>query len=264
LREVKRALALLVPLSLVFAACGGDDDATSATGTAVTVPANASDGPADAATDDATDSGNDTSPPPDGGDSSTYCEVARQFAETSDELDESIDPFDFSADSFRETFDMVVESLGEIRRVTPDEIRADVDAVADAFGRLRAELEAVDYNFFAVDIEAFERLGDDLEAATDRIETYNERVCGIAPSDDMGDLGDLGDFDLGDLEDFDLDSLGEFGDIVRQELTAGFMADGYTRAEAECLAEAVFEFDFTDQPGEMTDPFTRCGVDPSR
>jgi hypothetical protein len=153
--------------------------------------------------------------------------------------------------------------------VAPDEIRADVEAVVDGFGQLRAELEAVDYDFFAVDFEAFERFADDLQEASDRVEDYNERVCGIPRSDDFDDDFDVDDdfdfgddFDLGDLGDFDLGDLGEFGGIIRQELTSGFIADGYTPAEAECLAEAIFELDFTLQPDEMTDPFTLCGVDP--
>lgn len=288
---MKRALTLLIPLSLVVAACGGDDDATSATGPAPTVdagddqsgetPSSGDDSEAD--TETGTDSGTDgdgASPPPTGDSSSTYCQVARQFQESADEIDEAIDPFDFSPERFREAFEFASRGLDEIRRVAPPEIRDDVQTVADGFVLLRDELEAADYNFFAMDPTAFIEIGEELEAASERVEAYNESVCGIPRSFDddfdmdLGDLEDFGDLDMGDLEDLfgdldmgdmeglfgdlDMGEMGGFGELMRQGMLDGFVSDGFSPAEAECLVDAILEFDVSNT--DMDDPFERCGV----
>jgi hypothetical protein len=289
---VKRALALLLPLSLVVAACGGDDSSADPPVTTQAAPETTSEAtvattaPGDDTGDDTGDDGTGTTdggtddgadrdgatPPPSGDPSSPYCQVARQFQESEDELDEAFDPFDFSPERFREAFELAAEGFDDLRRTAPPEIRADVETVIDGFLLLRDELEAADYNFFAMDIEAFATVGEQLDEASRRIEDYNEAVCGIPRSGDFDDFDDfdfddfdLDDLDLGDLDldDFDLDDLGDFGAMVRAELEAEFIREGYSRAEAECLAEAIFDLDFTSSdPQAVVDPFERCGVSP--
>ena len=272
---MKRALALLLPLSLVVAACGGDDSSadppvttqvapettteTTTGATTETVPETTDGTTDDAAADDDADRDDGATPPPSGDPSSPYCQAARQFQASGDDLDDAFDPFDFSPERFREAFEFATEGFDDLRRTAPPEIRADVETVIDGFLTLRDQLEDADYDVFAMDLDAFAEVGEQLDDASRRIEDYNETVCGIPRSDEFGDFDD---FDLDDLGDFDLDDLGDFGAIVRAELEAELMGEGYTRAEAECLAEAIFDLDVTAGPGTVADPFERCGVSP--
>lgn len=268
---MKRALSLLLPLSLLVAACGGDDssadppvttqvapetttEAAPETTTETTIgaaPETTTGTTDDAGSDDDADHDDGATPPPSGDPSSPYCQAARQFQASADDLDDAFDPFDFSPERFREAFEFATEGFDDLRRTAPPEIRADVETVIDGFLILRDQLEDSDYNVFAMDLDAFAEVGEQLDDASRRIEDYNETVCGIPRSDDFDDF-----------DDFDLDDLGDFGAIVRAELEAEFMGEGYTRAEAECLAEAIFDLDMTADPGTVVDPFERCGVSP--
>lgn len=297
---MKRSLGLLVPLAVVVAVgCGGGDGSLDAIlqgervppsdavvdGSAAEEPAR--DESADAESAEAGDSlpGDDpttsAAPPLIPGEVEAYCRLARNFDEAGDEFDAAFDTFPPDADLIRATFDRARAALAEIAGVAPDEIRRDIIVFGEGFAELFAELEAVDFNFFALDFEALEDLSDRFDESADRIEEYNERVCGIPRTIfdddidlddfDLGDLedafGELGDL-FGDLEDFDM---GEFGSFFTDMLVQEFLSEGYTQAEAECIAEAIFDFEglfgaFAEgDPSafdDIQDPFERCGVTP--
>lgn len=293
---MKRASGLLAPLVLVVAVgCGGDSsldslvqgDRTPTTG--VDVDGSAADEPARGDSDETepgvSPSGDEptttVAPPPIPGDAEAYCRLARNFDEAGDEINEVLDSFTFDGDAIREAFDQARQALGELARVAPDEIRGDIMVFGEGFAELFSALEAVDFNFFALDFEALEDLSDRFDESADRIEEYNERVCGIPRTIfdddidlddfDLGDLedafGELGDL-FGDLEDFDM---GEFGSFFTDMLVQEFLSEGYTQAEAECIAEAIFDFEglfgaFAEgDPSafdDIQDPFERCGVTP--
>jgi hypothetical protein len=246
--RVKRLAALLIPAALVLAACGGDDD-TAATTTAV---AGAGVTTADDSDPDAP-AGTDPAPAQPGeGSSSAYCNLFREFDE--EDPFENLDDDDFGG--FREGFEQMQDLLEEIQAIAPAEIRDDFATIAGGFGQLRDALEAVDYNFFALDESALEGFEDiRFEEAGNRIDEYNERVCGIS-RDDFDD-----DFDVGD----DFDFGGEFDDDSIRDLIAQQLAMlGLTEAQATCVVDKL---DLESLEGDDADPmaffqfFQECGVD---
>lgn len=290
---MKRAAALLAPLALLVAVgCGGESslDAILQGEGAPASEGGESTGGDDASTsvDDSSTSAADTAPAAIPGDAEAYCRLARSFDEAGDEINEVLDTFTFDADLIREAFSEAGQALGELAGVAPSEIRGEITMFREGFARLFAELEAVDFNFFALDFEALEELSDGFDEAGERIEEYNERVCGIPRTtfdDEFGgglDDLDLDDLDLGaledafgelgevfgDLEDFDM---GDFGSMFADILTEQYLSEGYSPEDARCLAEATFDFEElfgAIAEGDATafedfeDPFTRCGVTP--
>jgi hypothetical protein len=236
--QVRRLAALLIPAALVLAACGGDDTSAPTTNTVADAD---SDAPADTA---------DPAPAQPGeGSSSEYCRLFRTFEEE--------DPFenlDDDAGSFRDGFTQAQRVLEDIQAIAPAEIRGDFATIAEGFKQLNEALAAVDYNFFALDESALAGFEDDsFEEASERIDEYNERVCGI-PRDDFGD--DPGDVDLG--EGFDDDSMKA---LIAQQL-AMF---GLTEVQAECVAGkldlAALEDDDDPDPTAFFQYFEECGID---
>jgi hypothetical protein len=242
--QVKRLAALLIPAAFVLAACGGGDD-TSAPTTNTVAGADSdsdSDAPADAA---------DPAPAqPGAGSSSEYCRLFRTFDEE--------DPFENLDDdpgSFRDGFSQAQRVLEDIQAIAPAEIRGDFATIAEGFKQLNEALAAVDYNFFALDESALEGFEDDsFEEASERIDEYNERVCGIARDDFGDDMGN--DVDLG--EGFDDDSIKA---LIAQQLAML----GLTEAQAECLAGkldlAALEDDDDLDPMAFFQYFEECGID---
>lgn len=299
---MKRLLGLLSPVALALAVgCGGgsslDDIVSGATDPTVATTADpgADDGAADddeplGRGDDSSDTDTTTSTTPTtvasppSGDAEAYCRLVRSFEDSADELDAALDSFTFDPDEIREAFAESQRALAELGRAAPPELRDDIALAGDAFGRLFAELEAVDFNFFALDFLALEELFEGLDEAGERIDEYHERVCGIPRGDlddlddAFGDLGELGDLDdleelfgemgdlFGDLEDFDF---GDFGGMFTEILVDEYVSQGYTEAEARCLAEASLDFEALfgalgdpDSFEDFQDPFERCGVTP--
>jgi hypothetical protein len=241
---VKRLAALLIPAALVLAACGSDDDTTTIPTTNTATDTDASDADSDAPADDT-----DPAPAQPGeGSSSEYCRLFRTFEEE--------DPFenlDDDSGSLREGFSEAQRVLEDIQGIAPAEIRGDFATIAEGFKQLNEALAAVDYNFFALDESALEGFDDErFEEASERIDEYNEQVCGI-PRDDVGDPGD--DVDLG----------GGFDDESTRALIAQqFVMLGLTEAQAECV---VGKLDLATIDDEVTDPtaffrfFEECGID---
>lgn len=285
---MKRSLGLLAPLVLFVAVgCGGESsldsilhgDQSRPTSAASDVDGSAADQEGRGDADEAEPGGpsSDDAPittavPPIPGDAEAYCRLARNFDEAGDEISEVLDTFTFDPDQIRVAFGQALQALGELAAVAPEEIRGDIMVFGEGFEQLLTELEAVGFNFFALDLEALEELSEGLDESAERIEEFNERVCGIPRvefDDDFGDLedalGELGDL-FGDLGDVDM---GEFGSFFTEMLVQEFLSEGYSQSEAECLAVAVLDLESffgalaegdSSAFEDIVDPFTRCGV----
>lgn len=281
---MKRSIVLIAPLALAMVVgCSSGESSLQSILDAERTPA--LDGAASVGSGDGEEGGDaatttaPTAPPLIGGDTEAYCRLARSFEESNDEINESFESFAFDTEAIRESFAEAQRQVRELVRAAPAEIRDEVAVLAEGFGRLFTELDAVDFNFFALDFEALEELSEGFDTAVERIEEYHERVCGIPRTtfdDDFGgfddemELGDLEDIfgEFGEMfgEDFDM---GEFGDFFIDMLVEQFVSEGYSPAEARCLAEAAFDLEglfgalAEDGPGSFEnfeDPFTRCGV----
>ena len=150
----KRVSLFLVP-ALVLAACGGgDDDAAGASG------------------DD-------------------WCTQALRIEASSERYD---DAFDEGGTTLGEALDEFTSLLDDAKGSAPDEISDAVDTAADGIGRFNELLSDADYDVFALDESAFDELdamGEEMDAATDQIDAYNARECGIpADSDDSDENAD--------------------------------------------------------------------------
>jgi len=258
---MRRLLGILFVLVLVAAACGDDGgestDEPDAESTDATEDADVESSDDDEEESDEPDGDEDTDPDgddtetgdradgsdeaaadlPTGGEDTDFCQAI-------DELDdEEFDPFG-DPESVETYYREVLSRANEIRGSAPDEIADDVDVLLESTEDLVGELEAVDWDFFALDPDVAGLIDPEVQAATDRVDSF----CGIDepsfddidPSDgtdvpfdaedlpvDPEDLGlDPGDFDLSDSGDFAVDLWKTFG---------------HDDETAQCLADAVGE-----------------------
>lgn len=173
-----RHLVAVGAIALV-AACGGSDDASESSvpvdTEAATDEAGGEDEPVattegtDAASDDGADS-----------DNQAFCEQVRMLDETSDN----------DLGTVSELYDELIASA-------PDEVRDDLQVVADAF----VELEGVDEDdpdSFAVILEVFSR--PEIVEASENLERFGVEECGLV-SDDGSDL----EIDAGEDSDDSID-----------------------------------------------------------
>ena len=185
----------------------------------------------------------------DGDGGGEWCDLARDLE--SETVFGSIDVED--PDSVETAYREIVEILGNAVDSAPDEIKADVQTVLDSTEELLAALEDVDFDFAALD----ESVLGDLETveASDRIEEYGERVCGIASGDETADTL----FVEGDVDDVDEGA-------IRDRLVTMFEALGITEEQASCLVDNMDSEDLA-AAGDQVDPsmflhlYETCGID---
>lgn len=137
---MRRRASWLVAATLALAACGGDDGSASA------------------------------------GD---WCTLAQRLEDNDTAFEGMLgdDP-----DVVKDSIDELRDLLDEAARTAPDEILADVNTSADGVDALAGLIEDADYDITQIDEAALAELdvlGDEMNAATDRIEQYNETECGI-------------------------------------------------------------------------------------
>jgi hypothetical protein len=176
-----RKLLIVLSLAIVtFAGCGGgDDDGGSAKDT-------------DAASESADGSTATTEADTDfsGKGSGDFCELAKKYEEDFNDTGGSSATADVKKE-YQELGDAIDKLVSE----APAEIKADTQKVNGAFKKLNALLEKYDYDFTKIpESEADDVKLDDpeIEAASNRVEAYFEKVCGI-DSDDDGDTDGVND-----------------------------------------------------------------------
>ena len=197
-------LTMVAVMALFAAACGGDSDGDDAAPETSAVSTDDSGDGTDGEDGDAaetTEAPAGTSAPKDadfgGADpNSDWCQLAADVQQQLDAVE--ADPFAFFSEDGITT---VTGALDQAVQVAPPEIRSDVATSRDAFAEIAAVLEEYDYDLLAIppaELEAIDPAAS--EAAADRIEAYNEQVCGIeagggTSTEDPGDAPSLGDSD---------------------------------------------------------------------
>lgn len=228
---MKRLAALALPIALALTACGGDD-------------------------------GGDA----DGGDAASteeWCGLSENLDELGSGLD-TVDPFD--PEAVRVVYGNFRSTVNEALDAAPDEIRDDVATVAEGIERVDDELQAVDYNFLDVDLAFMEDLGDDMDAASDRIQDFNVRECGFEPSDDGATVDPGGTVPAPGTGTIDPGGTvpAPGAGTVRDQVVAQLVASGFDEADAQCIADNLDVTELSDagqDPSAILEVFETCGID---
>jgi hypothetical protein len=264
----RRALVMVAALALVGGACGDDD------GDATDDAAATSDGAdADAAEDSIDDSDSDESDDGDDGGGtgdSEWCDKARRV-EAEDDLLEGVDFNDPEAleDSYQQMIDLVEDAAES----APEEIADDIDLVVDRSKVIFDALRDADFNVLDVEQSVFD--DPEADAASERIDAYNEAECGIESdlddspddsSDVTDDTGDTDDADVTDDSDADTDDDVLSGEgTIRDELLRQFGALGMTDEQANCMVDNLDMDEVAatgaDDPSMFLDLFETCDID---
>jgi hypothetical protein len=157
----KVLLVLFACFALITAACGGSDDG-----------------------DGGSDNGSESDTPDKGDPDSDFCDLARKFSEDFEDTASAETPEDQKA-----VFEDLRSAIDQLEDEAPDEIEDDVKIVADAFRESDDLLKKYDYDFTKVpeeEAQAISLQSAEVTEASDRVESYFERTCGI-DSDGDGD-----------------------------------------------------------------------------
>ena len=184
---LRKPLSLLFAAAIVLtlAACGDD----SGSATATTSGSSGSEAPAasSGAPDTGSSSAGTTAAPNfSGSGSEEFCAQAKGFDETlgASDFGQSSDPA-----QVKESFTKAQDALKQLESSAPDEIKADVKTVSEAFTSLISVFESANYDFtkLAQDPAALAKLesfsGQEVQDASTRIEAYFSQVCGINTTD---------------------------------------------------------------------------------
>jgi hypothetical protein len=164
-----RKLLVLLSLAVLFlAGCGGDDDSATSDDTS-----EAADGATTTADTDFSGKG-----------SGDFCDLARKYTEDFEDTAEAE-----TSDDLEKTYKDLASAIDKLTDEAPKEIKADAEVVNGKFKEINTLLAKYDYDFSKVpEAEANTMSLDDpeVQAASDRVESYFEKVCKI-DSDDDGD-----------------------------------------------------------------------------
>jgi hypothetical protein len=176
---MKKLLMILALAALLFAGCGGSDDDGGSVDTAAEGTSDD-----DAAAKDTDFSGKG------GGD---FCELAKKYEEDFDDTTGSSS----SSDDIEKEFEELTSAIDKLADEAPDEIEADTKKIAGAFKEYNDLLKKYDYDFAKIPEAESQKItiqNPDVEAASNRVESYFEKVCGM-DSDDDGDTDGVIDDD---------------------------------------------------------------------
>ena len=171
---MRKLLLVLFVALLTFAGCGDSADDSS-----------------DTAADETSESGSSTDTDFSGKGSGDFCDLARQYQKDFEDTDDA----QTGADVEKE-YKELASAIDKLVDEAPDEIEADAKKVNGAFKDLNALLAKYDYDFTKVpeDEAAAANLDDpEIEAASNRVESYFEKVCKIDSDDDGDTDGVVGD-----------------------------------------------------------------------
>lgn len=173
---------------LTLAACGDDSGSATATtsGSSGSQAPAASGGASDTSSGSA---GTTAAPNFSGSGGEKFCSQAQGFEQTlgSSDFGQSSDPA-----QLKDNFAKAQDALKTLEKSAPDEIKADVKTVSDAFTSLIAVFESANYDVTKLtqDPAALAKLesfsGQEVQDASTRIEAYFSQVCGISTTDTTG------------------------------------------------------------------------------
>ncbi len=178
---------------------------------------------------------------------SDWCVAARDLEDASAAFDDVgfADPGAVEA-----AFEDMIPRLESAAKLAPPELRVDVERSLESLELLQEALIDVDYDFLNADLSVIDELDAATQAANERIDAYNEQVCGMTASDDSADDGS---FDPG-------------AGTIREQTIAELVNQGFTPDEAGCIFDG-FDFtdpDFADDMAAIVGVFADCGIDLAR
>lgn len=121
------------------------------------------------------------------GSGNDYCTLIVSFQEKSDAVDASLNSGDPNPADVEAAMNAVKPMIAQLRSAAPAEIKADVETMAVATLRMIEIFEQYDYDFVALEtapeIAEFQDLtgNAEFEAASGRLNDYEETTCGINP-----------------------------------------------------------------------------------
>lgn len=188
-----RLLSLLVVLGLLVAACGDDDD----TSTATDDTSEASEDTTETTEADDTDDGLDEDAM---AESLGECGFLAGFATAFEDFDPTAMYSGEEATDFGQIFAPLAEAAADVAEAAPSEIQDAFRTVADGFAAVADELEGVVIDLTdpeAMDPEAMAKLesletsfGEDFESASAEIDAWMSENCAdIADGFDLGGFG---------------------------------------------------------------------------
>ncbi len=165
---MKKLLMILALAALLFAGCGGGDDDGGSVDTAA-------EGTSDEAKDDTDFSG-------EGGDD--FCDLAKKYEEDFEDTGDAA-----SSDDIEKEFNELTSAIDKLADEAPGEIEGDIEKISSAFNEYNDLLKKYDYDFTKIPEAEQEKISiqnEDIEAASNRVESYFEKVCKM-DSDGDGD-----------------------------------------------------------------------------
>ncbi|HUP84917.1 MAG TPA: hypothetical protein VM143_04530 [Acidimicrobiales bacterium] len=176
---MKKLLMILVVAMLVFSGCGGGDDKG---GDSV-----------DSASDDTGDSSSTTADTDfsgkGGGD---FCDLAKQYQKDFEDTSNTSN----SADDTKKQFQELTAAIKKLVSEAPGEIKDDTKVVSEVFQRYDTLLQKYDYDFAKIPQEEAAKINFEdpkVSAASNRVESYFEKVCKIDSDGDGDTDGVIGD-----------------------------------------------------------------------
>lgn len=121
----------------------------------------------------------------DGGTEATYCERLTSYQTTASDVGTVFTDRSSTAEEIERTIDGLLDTVDDLRAAAPSEITGDIDTVRDAFGQLADLLANYDHDYAALlaspDASALAEVftGDDVLAASDRLDRYGREACGL-------------------------------------------------------------------------------------
>ncbi len=174
-----------------------------------------------------------------------YCNLAVTLDELEDEIDISND---FSPENAKRIADAWAEFIADADDVIPGALAGDYELSKTAVEAFAEALETNDYDYFqafsAMDPEIVNN--ESIEAASDRMEAYEEQVCGIVPEEaDGNEVVGGSDPDSGGttaMSDADVELIAGLleTEIGRQLFIDGLMEDSNLSTEqATCFVDTA-------------------------
>lgn len=170
---MKKLLVVLALATLLLAGCGGgDDDGGGSVDTAA-------EGSAKTDTDFSGKGGGD------------FCDLAKKYEEDFEDTGDAA-----NADDIEKEFKELTAAIDNLADEAPGEIEGDVKKISDAFGEYNELLAKYDYDFSKIpeaEANGVSIENPDVEAASNRVESYFEKVCKIDSDGDGDTDGVIGD-----------------------------------------------------------------------
>ncbi|MDG2026758.1 MAG: hypothetical protein P8J50_06585 [Acidimicrobiales bacterium] len=165
----------------------------------------------------------------------------RSFCEIALDLEAEADAFDFiSADelAIETVFRSNANALAAgIASAPNDQVKADLQEIAQGTSEMIAILEAAEWSIFSADPAKMDAITDSatFNDASDRVTEYSDTNCGTgAESDDSDD----GDVDLGDFSE-NPDAVNDIlnNPAFRAPMVEGMVQNGFTETQANCFLD---------------------------